>query len=631
MNDELDPTNAANPTPDVGSPPADVGPAIPPTEPTPARAAQPFETPAATSSAGSLEPAVATGIPTSPVEVGQVARPSRARWAIAGLIALVVVTLSGIGLFALVGASSNSVVSAWSPGDAIVYVEVRADLPGDQRQNLGKFMAHFPGFSDPSTLDTKLDESLDKLISKASDGKHDWTKEIKPWFGGQMAISVSAFPTLSFGAPAGADATRVLAVISQKDPLAAKAWLASIAALSEGSDQTYKGVTITTYGGGSASKAALAVTDGVLLFGDETSVKAAIDRDGKDGLAAAKAFNSAMAGLNGEQVTRTYVDFKGYFKALTTMTETFGGGSTGLDQTLLDKLPAWVSLGGRIESDALVGQLVEPAVDGFPKIEPAESTIAKHLPAATLAMYDARDIGKLTKYEIEQLRQQAGFSEAFKQIDKTLAAAGGLDHLTGWIGETAIVVTADGGKPGGGVVIVPTNVDQANEVVAQLRNLVALVPASAGFTISDEPYGAGTITTIDLGDVSKLSGGGASMPFSGHVQISYTVQDGIVVVGVGPDWVKSIVDVKAGASLADQARYRDAIARVGTKNTGSVFVDLTAIRKLVEPLIATTPAGANYATDTKPYLAPFDILAGASTTGDGTILTRFVVTVINPQ
>ena len=112
----------------------------------------------------------------------------------AGLVALVVVALSAAGLFALVGTSSNAVVAAWTPADAVVYVEVRGDLPGDQRQNLGRFLAHFPGFADQASLETKLDETLDKLVNKASDGKHDWTKEIKPWFGGQVAVSMSSFP-----------------------------------------------------------------------------------------------------------------------------------------------------------------------------------------------------------------------------------------------------------------------------------------------------------------------------------------------------------------------------------------------------------------------------------------------------
>jgi len=196
-------------------------------------------------------------------------------------------------------------------------------------------------------------------------------------------------------------------------------------------------------------------------------------------------------------------------------------------------------------------------------------------------------------------------------------------------------VTADGTTPGGGIVIIPTDVDQATGVMTELRNLVALGGASSGITITDEPYGDGTITTIDAGDLGALIGkldpssSTPTLPISGHVQVSYTIQNGALIVGIGPDWVKSIVDVKPGSSLADEARYKDAMNRVGAKNATSVWVDLTAIRTLVEPLIAKN-GGANYATDVKPYVEPFDVLAGATQTSDGTSIATYVVTVIKP-
>ena len=120
------------------------------------------------------------------------------------------------------------------------------------------------------------------------------------------------------------------------------------------------------------------------------------------------------------------------------------------------------------------------------------------------------------------------------------------------------------------------------------------------------------------------------VPFRGHAELSYTVQGGVVIVGVGPAWVKSIVDVKAGSSLADQARYKDAIHRVQAKNASSVYVDLTAIRKLVEPLISKLPDSGNYAVEIKPYVQPFDILVGAGWTDGNLNRGRYVVTVINP-
>ena len=122
-------------------------------------------------------------------------RGARTRWAIAAVAALLIVAVSAAGLFALVGASAGSTVAKWAPADSLAFVEVRGDLPGDQRQNLGRFLAHFPGFADQSTLDQKLDETFDRLVGRVSDGKGDWTKQIKPWFGGQVGVAVSTVPS----------------------------------------------------------------------------------------------------------------------------------------------------------------------------------------------------------------------------------------------------------------------------------------------------------------------------------------------------------------------------------------------------------------------------------------------------
>jgi hypothetical protein len=639
MTDDRTIGHGPDPQPDLTPPP--VGPAdaaipadgpIPPDAPTSARAARPSDALGAPAYAASVEPIATAGTPTAPVAVSPVRRPSRARWGVAGLVALVVVALSAAGLFALVGASSNAIVAAWTPADAVVYVEVRGDLPGDQRQNLGRFLAHFPGFADQASLDTKLDETLDKIVDKASDGKHDWTKEIKPWFGGQVAVSMSSFPTPSLNASgASADSTRALLVVAQKDPAAAIAWLKSLYPRAT-TDETYKGLTLTVFTRTAGEKVDAAATGGVLLVGDEASVKAALDRNGKEGLAASKAFTSAMAGISGDQVTRAYVDLKAYFDAMTKLADSFGAPGIGLDKTLLDKLPTWVAFGGRIESDALVSDLVTPVVASAPKFDDHVSTIAGRLPASTVVLLEVHQLDKLFTAQLDQLRSNPNTAAALKQVDDAAASLGGIDHLVGWIGDVGVVVTSDGTTPGGGLVIVPTDAAAADKVVTELRNLVALAGSSSGITTRDEAYGAGTITTIDFGDVSKLNGGGGAalgLPLTGHAEVSYTVQGGVVIVGVGPAWVKSIVDVKAAGSLADQARYKDAIRRVEAKNTSSLFVDLTAIRKLAEPVSAKLP-GSNYATEIKPYVQPFDVFVLSGWTDGEVNRARYVLTVTNP-
>ena len=44
------------------------------------------------------------------------------------------------------------------------------DLPGSQQAELAKVMSAFPGFDDQAAFPMKLNEALDQLVGKASDG-----------------------------------------------------------------------------------------------------------------------------------------------------------------------------------------------------------------------------------------------------------------------------------------------------------------------------------------------------------------------------------------------------------------------------------------------------------------------------
>ncbi len=576
-----------------------------------------------------FEPAAVTASLTAPVDVRPSPRPSRARWAVAGLIALLIVAMSAAGLIALAGASGSSQVAAWAPTDSIVYVEVRGDLPGDQRQNLGSFLAHFPGFADQSTLDTKLDEALDRLVGKASNDKHDWTKEIKPWFGGQVGVSVSGLPT---GTTADATSVRALLVASQKDPAAAIAWLKSLGTGTT-RDESYKNVTLTVSDTKAGVPIAATATGGVLLVGDEASVKSAVDRGGKDGLTSSTSFKTSMDSLSGDQLSRMYLDTGAYVDAMKAMAGSLGA-AKGLDPAMLAKLPAWVASGTRVESDAISGEMVAPLVEGALKVADSQSVIAKHLPASTVVLLEAHDAGKLLQAQLAELKKQPATADAIDQVEQSAKIIGGLDNAIGWVGDVGVVLTSDGTTPGAGLVVVPTDSNNADQFVTQIKNLLALAGASANLTVKEEPYGSGTITTLDFGDIGTMMGGAPAavptLPITGNAELSFTNQGGVVIIGSGPAWVKSIVDVKPGSSLADQSRYRDAMARVGTSNASSVFVDLAAVRALAEPMLRQIP-DAKYATEIKPYLAPFDILAGATSTKGETGTIKYVLTVSKPQ
>src|SRR5450755_4287907 len=190
-----------------------------------------------------LEPTT-EAVPTAAVEVlpaagainAPVASPARPRlrWAIAAVATAAVVAGSALGVGVLSGAKSTSAVLPWAPADAILYAEVRADMPGDQRANLLAFLSKFPGFADQTSFDTKADDALDRLVKRLTNGKHDFSTEIKPWFGGQMGVSIEGTDPSSPG---------VLVVVSVRDATAAAAWLKSITP-ADASHQTYRGIDL---------------------------------------------------------------------------------------------------------------------------------------------------------------------------------------------------------------------------------------------------------------------------------------------------------------------------------------------------------------------------------------------------
>src|ERR1700690_1330769 len=83
----------------------------------------------------------AEGVSRAPVSP----RSRRLRWGIAGIVVVTVLTATAAGAFVLSGgAGAKSLTAGIAPKNAVEFLEVRADLPGDQHAKLADFMSHFP-------------------------------------------------------------------------------------------------------------------------------------------------------------------------------------------------------------------------------------------------------------------------------------------------------------------------------------------------------------------------------------------------------------------------------------------------------------------------------------------------------
>lgn len=580
-----------------------------------------------------------------------VVRPStprkggRGRWAVTIVVVALVIAATAAIAALLTGSSPTATVLGYVPEQTIMYGEVRLDLPGDQRRAVGEFLSTFPGFADQAALDTKLDEVLDDLIKDLSKGNQTYTTDIKPWFGGELAFSVGPLPPAApmVDDPSAMDKVRFLVLLSIKDGPGAQAWFQA-ALLKSGvttTSETYQGVTLTLFDKtGDAPKGALALIDGkVAAVGDVTSVKAAIDTKGQGGFANEPDPKTALDSADGDHIGFMYIAVSPWLDWMTDLSKAtateFGGPATIGLESMASYLPDWGAFWLRVEDDAVVMDATAPKpATTLGPTDDRTSKVAEHIPATAMVVAISHDYGATLKQVLALYKAEPSLKEMIDQLETGLGVLGGQDAVLAWIGDTAIVVNDSVGSPEGGIVALPTDKAAAERLFTSLRSFIALGGAQQGISVRDETYAGTTITIVDVGDLAALSGmgsAGAAAPFpmpSGHVEIAYAVTDDIVVVGSGPGFVKHVLDTTSGTSIASNDRYKGLIDRAGT-GTGSVFVDIAAIRVLLEKALADADPGTlpKYESDVKPYLSPFDALVASGSVGGDLTESTVIITV----
>jgi hypothetical protein len=630
----------------AGVPPASSNPWLtpPPAPAEPAPAAPPSAEPAATDSAPLWPASTAPAVPPS----GGGGRGSRVRWAVALVVVALVVVASGVAAVLLTGRAPDAQAVGWVPDDAIAYGEIRLDLPGDQKANLGEFLSKFPGFDDQAAIDTKLDEAFDQLISRASNGESSYTGDIKPWFDGEIAFSLGSLPP----APdltdprAMPEVPEVAFYVSINDRSLAKAWFDDGIADASPTTETYSGVELTIVKSEMADDPAAAmaygfVTDSVLVLGQVDAVKAVVDTKGEGGLADDEDFTAALAAADQDHVGFMYFNMRSYVDwAMDLQGEIpVDQCGSGFSDEMAGLIPAWGALEVRIEGDALVTDLVAPMVEDPPfEQENHASGVLDHVPASAIAVFEGHDVGESITSSIDLYRDDPNCAEAFRQIDTAVGLLGGFDGILGWMEDAAIVVNRTDDGVEGGLVVQASNTEDAGDLLASLRSFINLGGAQAGISSREETHGDTTITVLDLGPASQfwagfaMSSGMDVEPPGGpdaRIELAWAQTDDIVVLGVGTGFVKHVLDTDEGTSLAGDDRFTGLLGRTGAANgVGVQFVDLAAIREMVEDAIRSQGVDfSEYEREVKPFLLPFDAYLQASTIDGDRAETRILITI----
>ncbi len=563
------------------------------------------------------------GPPGSPAAAVAGRFSARARWLIAGAVIAAVVGVTALAA-ALLGGRSTPPALGYVPADSVLLLELRPELAGDQRANLGKLLSVFPGFKDQSSLDEKISETFQLLVDRASDGGLDYRAEVEPLLDGPLYVALRDVPLTDLLSPRflvvlTTDGTRECGEIAPDRPTSTVVHDGH--ELVVGTDPEGFGFACTL--------------DGRFgLVGDEASVRDALDtmRDG-GGLVETESFRAAQAALPADRLGSLVVDV-GALLGLLAEADPTALPLSGLDAAAL---PDWLAMSVRAESDALVSELSAPIVEpgasagGAPASGPARvSDLADVLPATTIAAFEAHDLGAGIVAGLDAVRADPGTADEIRQFEAAAALFGGIDGLTGWIGDTAVAVTLDKGTPTAGIVVRATDAAAARSMLDSIRNIVLLAGGASGLGLEEVDHDGTTITLLDIGDWSELlgptGGSGANPGLEGRAVIAWAIRDDLVVAGVGESFVVSVLDSGAGDSLADSERYRRALALAGPENDGQGYVDLAAIIAFVGDGLEGDEA-REWEADIAPWVEPLDGLAFATGRDEGLTRSRIVMTV----
>jgi hypothetical protein len=507
--------------------------------------------------------------------------------------------------------------------------ELRMDMPGDQMQNLGNLLAHFPGFADQSTLTDKVDEAVSQFVDMVAGTEADYRTDLKPWLNGALFVGVSA-PSGSLEAE-GSDQSVVSATTNGA---------VSCATTFEGqtvTHESYRGLDLVLSADGSMA----CVLDGrQALVGNVAMVRKALDAkaDGS-GMDKRAEYASARTALGGDRLVTLYVNGVALQPLMPTASDMAGMPALpGLTPTL----PAWMMAGVRAEADALVFDVVTapiPAANAGPSLLPMPaghaSLIAPVLPADTMVYVEVQGAGVALQNLLTQLREMPELAQPLAMLD----GMGGAGGLVGWIDDVGVAVSVAGTTPETvapeiALVLIAKDEATASSTVSSLTTMLGLAGLGDGLDVTEETINGVEVTTITITDLGSIVPPGTVPgmeipPMDGPVSFSVAARGRAVVLTFGDGAMAGVLNAGAGTSLADSAAFKQAAGRGLVNSQATMYVAAGATIDLVKGFVPAEQL-QQFEADLAPYLDPLEaiLISGTSDAAGGR--SRIVITVTTP-
>lgn len=486
--------------------------------------------------------------------------------------------------------------AALAPANTAVYVNVYLQPSTGQQVNLAELIGRLPGFADEASLDEKVDQVVQNLLSGSG---IDYRADVKPWLGDQVAIV--AWP--------GADdptQVEVVLIAHVRDREAAEASAANVVG-AEGAaftSETYEGVELMETDGG-----AYAFVDEMLVIGGTAeNLRAVVDvQGGAESLASRADFRAAVDDLPPDHLASAFVDLAG-IAAAGGATDDVAGVSTA--SAVLVAEPSGLRISG---SAPFEETMPAPSGAAVPDSEPA--TLAEWMPADTIAGATFFGVRQL----FEQAEESLGTVPGGEDIATTLStlraiAAFGLginiddDVLPLLEGEVgiALVGIGDDGLPSGQLLLRPDDAAAAEDLLDGLAERLT----AAGALVETATVAGTDVVTIEIPDTGSAS---------------YALLDGVLIMGLSADDVgAALVARAADATLGTSATYSAAFEPIGGRGGSELYVDVRALVDLLG-------GGLELSEDERDILSRIGTFAITTPSRSDQIEFHAALTVIEPS
>lgn len=450
-------------------------------------------------------------------------------------------------------AASTDRLATFAPERTAFYVNVYLQPSTGQQMNLSGLIGRVPGFEDTSSLDEKIDQIAENLLSGSG---IDYRDQVKPWLGNQLAIAAW---------PGGEQLEAQPVLLAEvKDREAAETSIAEVANDTQFRTESYGGVDLHV-----ADGTAYAFVDDRTLAVASTAedLQAVVDVAGGDpGLASRDDFRSTMAGLPADHLASIFVDLSAIGEATDTEGQLSAVSTAGAvlvaerDGIRLSGSAPFDMADAGASSKATFALGTQPSslVDWMPDDTIAELVVfglrqtLEEAEAAAQATPEGQDVTST----LDAVRAIAAFGLGVNLDNDILPL---LDR------EVGIAINGfDGELPSGQLLLRPDDPEAAESALNRLADGLANL---AGATRDETDVDGVTVSTLDVPDVAT---------------VAWTRAESLLILGLSPDDVAAAVRAHdSGETLGATDPYRRTFEVAGARAGNEAWIDVQAAIELL--------------------------------------------------